>query len=283
MKKIKLYLRKIIYTVPGAQKCWIRLNKFIGRGAVKPDFSGWGMTTHTFTPWHDGGDELASSFLRANYKLITKVMQGEFKLSQFSELQEKDMLLNELMWRHYIVFWSAHYAFKATSCLNKNLVECGVCDGLSSYFAMSALRGETSEFKAFLYDAWEGMKAECLLQSEMGSIGEYNYLNVENTKRNLAEFQGETTFIKGFIPESFKTSNNPPELVWLHIDLNSSLPTTAALQFFFEKIPPGGVILLDDYAWHGYRDTKLAVDEYFLSKCGVLLPLPTGQAIYFKQ
>lgn len=290
MKNIKLCLRKIICTVPGAYDCWIglnkfMLNKFMGRGTIKPDFpdfSGWGMTTHTFTPWHNGGDELGRDFLRANQKIITKVMQGEFKLSQFNEVQDKKMLLDELMWRHYIVFWSVHYASKATNCLIKNLVECGVCDGMSAYFAMSALRGKMNEFKAFLYDAWEGMKSECLLQSEMGSVGSYNYLNIENTKHNLVEFQGDTTFIKGFIPESFKISDNPTELVWLHIDLNSSLPTTAALQFFFEKIPLGGVILFDDYAWHGYYDTKIAIDEYFSSKRGILLPLPTGQAIYFK-
>jgi len=279
MKNIKLCLRKIIYTVPGAQNCWIGLNKFIYRVTIKPAFSGWGMTTHAL-PWLNGGDALARDFLRANQKIITKVVQGEFKLSQFNAMQDKKIILNELMWRHYIVFWSAHYAAKSTNCLIKNLAECGVCDGLTAYFAMSALRGEKNEFKAFLYDAWEGMRSEDLLQSEMGSVGNYNYLNIETTKHNLAEFQGNATFIKGFIPESFKTSDNPTELVWLHIDLNSSLPTTAALQFFFEKIPPGGVMLFDDYAF--CYDTKIAVDEYFLSKRGVLLPLPTGQAIYFK-
>jgi len=278
MKNIKLYLRKKIYAVPGAQDCWLGLNKFMGR-VTEPDFSGWGMTTHTFTPWHNGGDELSRDFLKVNQKLVAKVMQGEFKLSQFNEEPDKEMLLSGLMWRHYIVFWSVHFASKATNCVIKNLVECGVCDGLTAYFAMSALRGE---FKAFLYDAWEGMKSEYLLESEMGSVGDYHYLNVENTKHNLAEFHGGVTFIKGFIPESFKISDNPTELVWLHIDLNSSFPTIAALQFFFEKIPPGGIILFDDYAWHGYYDTKLSIDKYFSSKRGVLLPLPTGQAIYFK-
>lgn len=265
-----------ISIIPGVRHCWFGLQKFMG-----VTFSGWGMTTKTFTPWHSGGDELAGDFLRANQKIITKVMQGEFELSQFNKVKDKKLLLNELMWRHYIVFWSARYASKATKCSVKNLVECGVCDGLTVYFAMSALTGR-NEFKTFLYDAWEGMKKEYLLESEMGQVGGYDYLNIDNTKHNLAEFQGDATFIKGFIPESFKISDNPTELVWLHIDLNSSLPTTAALQFFFEKISPGGVILFDDYAGPGYYDTKLAVDEYFSSKRGVLLPLPTGQALYFK-
>ena len=211
-------------------------------------------------------------------------MQGKFKLSQFNVVEDKKKLLHGLMWRHYIVFWSARYA-NAAATINfnsvKNLVECGVCDGLTAYFAMSALTGQ-NEFKAFLYDAWEGMKTEYLLESEKGAVGNYSYLNIENTKNNLAKFQGDTIFIKGFIPEVFEMSDNPTELVWLHIDLNSSVPTISSLQMFFEKIPPGGVILFDDYAWHGYYDTKLCIDEFFSSKRGVLLPLPTGQAIYFK-
>lgn len=281
MKIIKPFLRKILYTVPGALRLWIKLNKLLGRRG-RPDFSGWGMETHTFTPWHNGGgDETARDFLIANQAIIAEVKKGKFKLSQFNGDQDIIGILHELMWRHYIIFWSARYASKATNCSVKNFVECGVCDGLTIYFAMSAIK-DKYEFKSFLYDAWEGMKREYLLASEKKSTGDYSYLAIDNTKNNLAAFQRETIFIKGYIPESFEYSDNPTDLVWLHIDLNSALPTTAALQFFFDKIPPGGVVLFDDYAWHDYYDTKLAVDEFFSGKAGVLLPLPTGQAIYFK-
>lgn len=280
MNTIKHYLRKTIYTVPGTQALWIGLNK-ICRG-TKPDFSGWGMVTYTFTPWHTvGGDEVARDLLTANQALETSIKEGRFNLSQFNDVQDKRKLLPELMWRHYIVSWSARYASKSTNCSVKNLVECGVCDGLAAYFAMTAVKG-MYEFKSFLYDAWEGMKSEYLLESEKGAVGDYSYLDIENTKHNLAAFKDKTVFNKGYIPGSFEISNNPTEIVWLHIDLNSSLPTTGALEFFFEKLMPGGVILFDDYAWHGYRDTKLAVDRFFSGRTGVLLPFPTGQAIYFK-
>jgi hypothetical protein len=41
-------------------------------------------------------------------------------------------------------------------------------------------------------------------------------------------------------------------------------------------------VLFDDYGWSGYQDTKVAVDAFFAGKRGVLLPMPTGQAIFFK-
>ena len=87
-------------------------------------------------------------------------------------------------------------------------------------------------------------------------------------------------FNEGFIPGSFATATNPEKIMWLHIDLNSSQPTLAALEFFFDRLQKGGVVLFDDYA--GYPDTKRITDTFFKDKPGILLPLPTGQAVFFK-
>jgi O-methyltransferase len=280
MSKLKTTVRRVIFALPGGRVLWALAAKLSGRGP-KPEFSGWGMTTFTFTPWHGGGDGLTREFLKTNADLTEKVKLGEFNLAQFSEVDDKPKLLGELMWRHYIVFWSAAYASKVTACRVKNIVECGVCDGLTVFFALSAAKSQ-SQAKAFLYDAWDAMRSEDLADSEKANAGAYSYLDIENTRRNLAVFHDDTAFNKGRIPGSFKTAVNPAEIVWLHIDLNAAMPTEAALHFFFDRIAPGGVVLFDDYAWHGFQDTRTAVDEFFSRKEGTLLPLPTGQAIYFK-
>ncbi len=276
---IKLYLRKVAYMVPGAQALWIKLNTWQKK---HPEFRGWGMTTNSFPPWYKGGgDDVSKDFLKAHEGIFANVSKGRFKLTQYENVQDKAARLRELMWRHYVVFWTVQYASYAARDKTINLVECGVCDGLTVYFAMSALP-EGTQFKAYLYDAWERMEDEDLLESEKKHAGDYAYLELENAKRNLVAFERETVFIKGFIPESFKNTESPTEVVWMHIDLNASLPTTAALRRYFDAIPPGGVILFDDYAWRGYEDTKVAVDRFFSDKKGVLLPMPTGQAIFFK-
>jgi O-methyltransferase len=278
---MKTALRRIIYTVPGTQALWVGLNKALGREG-RPEFSGWGMITESLPPWHNGGgDDLARAFAAVNADVIARVGAGTLKLSQFNDVQDKTRRLRELMWRHYIVFWSARYAAKTTASPIKNLVECGVCDGLTAYFAMSGVKGH-EPFKAFLYDAWEGMKAEYLLDSERGAVGSYSYLSLENTKQNLAAFEREAVFVKGFIPQSFEIAPIPPDIAWLHVDLNASLPTTAALETLFDKLLPGGVVLFDDYGWGGYQETKAAIDVFFAGERGVLLPMPTGQAIFFR-
>jgi hypothetical protein len=259
-------LRKIIDKIPYATKLLIKFNESLSTAT----FSGWGMNTYTLTPWcNGGGNDLAWDFLKTNEELLSKVNEGKFNLLQFKDIPDKKRELDSLMWRHYIVFWSARYAAKiANNYPVKNLIECGVCDGLTIYFAMSSLNGKYN-FKSFLYDAWD-------------VVDTYSFLDIENTKNNLSSFKNETVFNKGYIPESFRTLNNPSEIAWLHIDLNSSVPTKAALQFFFARLQPGGVILFDDYGRHAEYETRLIINDFFSKKDGILLPLPTGQAIYFK-
>ena len=89
-------------------------------------------------------------------------------------------------------------------------------------------------------------------------------------------------FNKGFIPDVFKSAQNPETLIWLHIDLNSSLPTIKSLELFWDLLEPGGVVLLDDYAWIGHKDTQKAVEEWSMDKEMTLFHLPTGQALLIK-
>jgi O-methyltransferase len=107
-------------------------------------------------------------------------------------------------------------------------------------------------------------------------------LNIESTKSNLKEYEDLTVFNRGFLPDSLEHSENLDALVWMHIDLNSAKPTVSALECFYDKLLPGGVVLLDDYGWQAYEGTKKAADTFFAAKKGITFPLPTGQAIHFK-
>jgi O-methyltransferase len=269
---IKRSARRLLFAVPGMKALWHRW--VFGRKRTY-QFEGWGMTTDRIPPWRGVPDRIANDFLRAHQEMVQAVRSGSFKLTQFDAIEDKEALLNSLMWRHYVVFWSARYAAIVPG---KNIVECGVCDGLTIFFALRALHNERT---AYLYDAWEGMLGKNLLESEKRHLGDYSYLSVETTQKNLAGFN--TVYVKGHIPETFRAAKLPTDVVWFHVDLNSSLPTTASLQEFFDKMLVGGVILFDDYADPAYGDTKHAVDAFFADKSGVLLPLPTGQAIFFKR
>lgn len=281
MATITNLLRRVTYSIlpKGTQALWIRVNELLGRPPRQ--FEGWGMTTTTLNPWASpDADAENRVFFAAHEALVAQVKKGSFRLSHAEPVHDEAALLARLLYRHYYIWWSVRYAAAATASVQKTLAECGVCDGLSAYFAMSALQGTPCQ--VFLYDAFAAMRTEDLLPSEQFHAGEYGYLSMKTTVKNLAAFSGDIRWCQGIIPESFTRHELPRSVAWLHIDLNASVPTTAALERFWEIIEPGGIILFDDYAWPGWIDTKRAVDRFFIGKHGTLLQLPTGQAMYFK-
>ena len=257
-----------------------------------PRFTGWGMTSKHALPWDikNSTDAIGLKFSDVENNLKMLVRDGEFVLTQFQNngyyKLDPSVALNTLSWRHYIVYWSATLAARFNTSSLYNFVEAGTCDGLTIKFAISALENEISldaNYKVFLYDAWNAMKLEHLTTKESGATGNYSYLSIEQTKTNLKEYREHCEFVKGYIPEVFSENPGPRDLSWLHIDLNSSTPTQKTLDQFVPKLTSGGVVLFDDYGHGGYSETKKVADEFFSKKDGILMPLPTGQAIFFKR
>lgn len=246
-------------------------------------FTGWGMTTGTRTPWmNGGGHKITKDFYNVDLELKELVKKGYFSLSQFSSVNQIKAL-NGLMWRHYIVYWSSVFAIKNTNSEENNFVECGVCDGLTSFYALSAAVHTKTPFNAYLYDAWQGMEEDRLVSSEKQLVGTYSYLDMNSTIKNLSLFNSDNLiFNRGYIPDVFQQANNPDSLIWLHIDLNSSVPTVHVLNQFWDCLEVGGIILLDDYAWPAHDATQTAVEEWQVDKTATLLHLPTGQALLIK-
>ena len=238
-------------------------------------FNGWGLTTtDTVPPWDNKVNRENIFFNKINLNLIDLVKKKEFRLTQFDyKNTDYKKILDELAWRHYIVFNSVILASKNISLNNMNLVECGVCDGLTIYFAIKACEISNKENKAYLYDTWETLEGDKLRFK-------YDYLDVDITKKNLNCFQENLIFNKGLIPNIFKNATNPSKVSWLHIDLNSTDATKSSLDFFYDKLISGGIILFDDYG--GFDDTRKVIDNFFDDKNGHFINYPTGQGVFIK-
>ena len=65
--------------------------------------------------------------------------------------------------------------------------------------------------------------------------------------------------------------------------MNCVAPEIEALQYFWPKIVPGGLIILDDYGWGGTHDSQKEAQEAFAESVDVkILTLPTGQGLIIK-
>jgi len=276
--RLKFAIKKLIYKTAFAKNLFMKL-KF------DPVFSGWGMSTSHYPPWDSNSFPTndCADFVKISDRIASEVRSGKMKLMQFVDYNTQE-ILSELMWRHFIIFWSVRHIAKNSKAEKRavTLAECGVCDGLTLRFAIESADLAGLDYKAFGYDAWSGMREDLLSEGEKKYTGNYSNIVLRNTMCNLDKYKDDIVFIKGYIPESFSLQKNPVAVDWLHIDLNSSKSTKSALEFFYEKIRPGGVIIFDDYGWHGYTESKRVIDEFFSGKYGNLLPLPTGQALYFK-
>ncbi len=248
------------------------------------EFVGWKMATGTRAPWHDGGSNtLAQAFAKCDQKLVGHIASRKVVLTQFRP-KSVAAEVAQLRWRHYLVYWSATVASRIAGGGQRNFVEMGVCDGLTAWFASHARQSSNCGGEFFLYDAWEAMRSDLLTASEKSSAGSYSYLNIENTQRNLA-LCGKDSFVfnKGYVPESFSHSRNPESLAWIHIDMNSSMPTIASLDYFWDRLLPGGLVLLDDFAWPGYEETRVEVEKWCQGRGLDILQFPTGQALITKR
>jgi len=244
---------------------------------LKPTFTGWGMKTSCEIPWNGKDGEI---FLQAN-----KHIEENFDFTK-NPSNMTNQNVNEFLWRHWIVSYSIKHAIEFSDTNDYNFVECGVADGVTAFFALREIINNDkskSRYSMHLYDSWDAMKKNSLLDSEMSSVGAYKNLNMNTTKQNLSEFEDKIIFHKGYIPESFtKLPESPKSIIYLSIDLNATNATISTLEFFFNKLVRGGVILFDDYGSTGHSDTKKITDSFFADKPGMLMQIPTGQAIYFR-
>jgi len=261
-------------------------------------FRGWGLNTKHSNPWGLLGgehptDKVGAAFRLADENLRTSIRQGTFELSQFelsaqSPREHIDKVLNNLLWRHYIVFISARLALGASmesAEKTHNYVEVGVCDGLTAFFAISGSEGlaDPSRRHFFLLDSWGPMRPEDFAPGDKQKIGSYSFLRRERTEENLRPWSSLLTYVQGYVPETLSDPALPASMSWLHIDLNSSLTTAASLDLLAQRIAEGGICLFDDYGWGAYSSTKRAVDEYFRTRSdGTLLALPTGQSLWIR-
>ena len=245
---------------------------------IKPKFSGWGMKTEAELPWDD--EYSGEIFLKANED-IKKI----FEFTQIPTGPNRNNI-DVLMWRHWIVSYATRHAIEFAKSKDFNFVECGVGDGLTTFFALREIvahKKTTSQLSMHLYDSWSAMRKEGLFESELNYVGRYGNLDINRTKRNLTEFKEGIVYHQGYIPQAFHLPPDPPNsIVYLSIDLNSAQPTLDTLHFFFPRLARGGIILFDDYGQVGYVDTRKTIDKFFSDKPGILLKLPTSQAIYYR-
>lgn len=184
-------------------------------------------------------------------------------------------------WRVHIGLWAA----SAASRLEGDFVECGVNRGFLSSAIMNYLDWDKIGKKFYLLDTFAGLdpKQAGIDESKRNEkhLSEGFYVtDLETVKRNFAEWKN-VEIIQGPVPETL-TQITSEKLAFLHLDMNAAAPEAAALEELWEKLSPGAMILLDDYAFYGYSAQKKAMDAVAGKRSVEIASLPTGQGLLIK-
>lgn len=189
-------------------------------------------------------------------------------------------------WRVHIGLWTAETAAK----LPGDFVECGVNRGFLASAIMRLLDWNRRDKRFFLLDTFKGLDERYITgtereqgilakNQELIDLGWY-VIGSDSVRRNFAEWQ-RVVIVEGTIPHTL-SEVDAERIAWLHIDLNCAPPEVEALRHFWPRLVPGAMVLLDDYAFHGYRQQKLAMDELARELGIVIASLPTGQGLIVK-
>jgi hypothetical protein len=183
-------------------------------------------------------------------------------------------LFKNPIYERYYVLW--HYS-KLMSFLPGDFLECGVYNGSTAN--IMALNCKT---KLHLIDSWEGLSELGLHDNpiyEDTNFGWEHYkfhYDLKQTKQNLKKYDN-IEYYKGWIPEVL---NLDVKISLLHLDLDLYQPTKDSLEYFWDSIVDGGMIICDSHSQVATGALK-ATKDFFINLRNIKV-LPTGQVIIQK-
>lgn len=185
-------------------------------------------------------------------------------------------------WRVQVALWAGETASR----LPGDFVECGVNKGFVSSAMMFDL-GWNSLGKTFwLLDTFEGIDERFISDEERAAgimernVGDFYVKGVDSVRANFTEWNG-VEIVVGAVPETLAAVTSE-QIAYLHLDMNCAPPEVAALEYFWPKMVPGGLVLMDDYTYFGYEPQHIALRDCAKVLGTSILGLPTGQGLMIK-
>jgi O-methyltransferase len=166
---------------------------------------------------------------------------------------------------------------KSVNDLDGDLVECGI----AAASQLAAMHLASPHKKVWGFDSFEGIQLagrndeyqpgfgpkldpnrelpSNLLVSSGVTVCGYEY--VEGNLRKWNVDRSKFHLIKGWVQNTMEVPENLPERISvLRLDMDMHDPTVVAMDKLWERLVPGGVLIIDDW---GYSGVRKAVDDHF--------------------
>ena len=207
----------------------------------------------------------------------------------FTERYERGLALTGMRdnaWRRPR-FYHLTQMFALTRGVPGATAEAGVYRGLASYVLCEMMRDEDPQFDGtghVAIDSFEGLSKPNEADERPEYAGRFGDTSLELARRTLADFPG-VTLVKGWIPGAFDELSEQAYR-FVHVDVDLHEPTMDSLAYFYPRLSPGGVMVIDDYGpWPNgdFPGCKVAVDAFAQRHGLPIAVLDTGNAVIFKR
>jgi Macrocin-O-methyltransferase (TylF) len=134
----------------------------------------------------------------------------------------------------------------------------------------------------FLFDTYQGFA-----QNDLTGVDEEKQPTFGDTSLGLVQRKLGTdsvVYVAGYFPDTVTKDIADRRYAIVHLDCDLYAPIKAGIAFFYERLSPGGIIIIHDYANPCWEGTKRAVDEFLphIAESLVLIPDKSGTAIIRK-
>jgi O-methyltransferase len=154
----------------------------------------------------------------------------------------------------------------STSHLDGDIVEVGVYKGGSA----RVLVDNAGESKVFLFDTFTGIPSHDPAVDGRWGVGSFGDASAVAV---MAMFAGDrrVSVCPGVFPGQTGGAIAGRRLRFVHLDVDNYASYSACLEFLYEMVVPGGILVFDDYGEDCCPGAAAAVDEFFIGHAQVVL------------
>ena len=197
--------------------------------------------------------KIPGSFIRDYSELVENILDIDAPIRFFK---------NE----RYYILWE--YA-KSVADLDGDFVECGVFNGNSAFFMAKQCKTHLHLFESF-----QGVSD--FTEYDNDFYIENKFIGTPEAVNKALESFNNFTLHTGKVPFEF---DQVTKISLLHVDLNNYNPTKTTLEALWDKVVPGGVVVVDIHDGFATGADKATV-EFFAGK--ELSTLATGKLVVIK-
>ena len=186
---------------------------------------------------------------------------------------------------HWNIYFYVCFAKQALS-YEGDFVECGVCTGGGAKATINYLDFKKQKGRKYwLFDTYKGLDIDSChpLECEFAKFKNEKCYNIDRYEEICQTFSGYdfVKIVRGNVIDTLEQFSGD-KVAFLSIDMNCLAPEIKAINYFWDKVVKGGIILLDDYGWPDYLLQKLGMEDFARKVGAQIISLPTGQGLIIK-